>query len=296
MITDIGKYYLYRHVRLDTNKPFYIGIGTKPLNMFTHRLTYNRAFTKDRNEHWKYIIAKTDYRVEILLESDDYNFIQEKEIEFIKLYGMKNKGGLLTNIEYGGKAEKRKSINLFVFNTCGKLLYENISKNQICELLNTNLNILNKAISSKIILNSRYIISNNLFICINEYKLPYRNKQIVELDKNFNFIKLWENSTEIENEYGISKSEISRCASGKLKSLHNKVFIYKYLYEIGDISNWELTCPSKIKVIDTIKNKEYFFKSLKDCCKFFNFNPSSVRISFLKNRLYKKQFIIKYLN
>jgi len=24
-----NKYYLYRHIRLDSNKPFYIGVGTK---------------------------------------------------------------------------------------------------------------------------------------------------------------------------------------------------------------------------------------------------------------------------
>lgn len=26
MISNIGKYYLYRHIRLDTGEPFYIGI------------------------------------------------------------------------------------------------------------------------------------------------------------------------------------------------------------------------------------------------------------------------------
>lgn len=30
MIEPEGKYYLYRHIRLDKNQPFYIGIGTKP--------------------------------------------------------------------------------------------------------------------------------------------------------------------------------------------------------------------------------------------------------------------------
>lgn len=29
MIQNIGKYYLYRHIRLDLGSPFYIGIGTK---------------------------------------------------------------------------------------------------------------------------------------------------------------------------------------------------------------------------------------------------------------------------
>lgn len=29
MLKNTGKYYLYRHIRLDKNEPFYIGIGTK---------------------------------------------------------------------------------------------------------------------------------------------------------------------------------------------------------------------------------------------------------------------------
>lgn len=29
MIKDLGKCYLYRHIRLDNNTPFYIGIGAK---------------------------------------------------------------------------------------------------------------------------------------------------------------------------------------------------------------------------------------------------------------------------
>lgn len=29
MIVDNGKYYLYRHIRLDKNEPFYIGIGSR---------------------------------------------------------------------------------------------------------------------------------------------------------------------------------------------------------------------------------------------------------------------------
>ena len=33
MIVDNGKYYLYRHIRLDINEPFYI--GTKKINELT---------------------------------------------------------------------------------------------------------------------------------------------------------------------------------------------------------------------------------------------------------------------
>ena len=80
-----GKHYLYRHIRLDTGKPFYIGVGTK-LNKFnSYKQIYQRALSKHgRNNIWKKIVAKSQYEVEILLESDNYSFVLDQEQEFIK--------------------------------------------------------------------------------------------------------------------------------------------------------------------------------------------------------------------
>lgn len=103
----MGKHYLYRHIRLDKNEPFYIGIGTKPKKAIrTHEGEYSRAYAKgksNRGNYWRRIVAKTNYEVEILMESDDYEFIKQKEIEFIALYGRENKGtGTLCNLTDGG--------------------------------------------------------------------------------------------------------------------------------------------------------------------------------------------------
>ena len=98
------KYYIYRHIRLDTNLPFYIGIGTKPNNYTTHSKEYKRAYSLDgRTSFWKNIVDKYGYKVEILLESDDYLFIQEKEIEFINLYKRIKEKGSLVNFCKGGR-------------------------------------------------------------------------------------------------------------------------------------------------------------------------------------------------
>ncbi len=105
----MNMHYLYRHIRLDTNQVFYIGLGTKTRqNMFlTIKSEFYRAYDfKKRNIIWKRIAAKTNVRVEILFESDDLSFIQQKEKEFILMYGrLVNQTGLLANLAEGGDSQ-----------------------------------------------------------------------------------------------------------------------------------------------------------------------------------------------
>jgi hypothetical protein len=86
---------LYRHIRLDKNEPFYIGISTNN----------KRAYDKvSRNKIWKDITSKTDYEVEIIYEHEDIYHIKQKEEEFIKLYGRINlNNGVLCNLTDGGE-------------------------------------------------------------------------------------------------------------------------------------------------------------------------------------------------
>ncbi len=115
MIVDSGKYYIYRHIRLDKNQPFYIGVGTKKsfIKDWTRTSAYYRANEKGgRNKIWCNIVNKTPYVVEILLESNNEDFIFEKEIEFIKLYGrIDKKTGTLANLTDGGRGTKRLIIS-----------------------------------------------------------------------------------------------------------------------------------------------------------------------------------------
>jgi len=92
-------FYLYRHIRLDKNTPFYIGIGKHRRNFHS----YERAHYKtNRTKHWKNIVNKAGYRVEIMLEVDSLELIMKKEKEFIALYGRKVDGGILVNLTTGG--------------------------------------------------------------------------------------------------------------------------------------------------------------------------------------------------
>ena len=94
--------YLYRHIRLDKNEPFYIGIGSDE--------KYKRAYSKnDRNQYWHHI-ANKGYEVEIMLDNLTWEEACKKEKEFIKLYGRNDLNeGSLVNMTDGGEGNTRLS-------------------------------------------------------------------------------------------------------------------------------------------------------------------------------------------
>lgn len=112
-------YYLYRHIRLDKDEVFYIGIGTivkTDYKVQSLETIYNRAYRKGkyRNQYWNNIVNKTNYAVEIIFHTKNILEIQEKEREFIALYK-----STVTNLTDGGhgiesynhKEETKKQIS-----------------------------------------------------------------------------------------------------------------------------------------------------------------------------------------
>ena len=94
----MSNWYVYRHIRLDKNVPFYIGVGS--------RAKYVRAYECSksmRSEYWCKIVAKTDYEVEILLDGLTKEEAVKKEVEFINLYKRTKDGGTLCNLTMGGE-------------------------------------------------------------------------------------------------------------------------------------------------------------------------------------------------
>jgi hypothetical protein len=89
--------YVYRHIRIDKNEPFYIGIGKDN--------TYKRAFQSSktkRSDFWHNIASK-GYEVEILMDNLTWEQACEKEKEFISIYGRRDLGqGTLVNLTNGG--------------------------------------------------------------------------------------------------------------------------------------------------------------------------------------------------
>jgi|SRR5699024_5876067 len=98
-------YYVYRHIRKDNNEVFYIGKGTIDPNYAEYEWLYRRAHEeRGRSQFWRNIVRKTDYEVEIIFESEDEQFILDKEKEFIELYGRRQFGnGTLVNLTEGGE-------------------------------------------------------------------------------------------------------------------------------------------------------------------------------------------------
>lgn len=149
---DNNHYYLYRHIRLDKNEPFYIGIGVKPKKHDkTIESEYKRAFAKNgRNNIWNKITLKTDYRVDIIIEHSNKDFVVNKEIEFIKLYGRKDlNSGILSNMTDGGEGIKNKIVSketrdkISKFQKGSKRTQEqclNISKSKFIKVIKLNLN------------------------------------------------------------------------------------------------------------------------------------------------------------
>ena len=85
-------FYVYEHIRLDTNQVFYVGKGS------SERINSKR----DRNIYWNNIVNKCiNFKSNILLETNDEDFSFFVEEEVIDLY--KKRGIKLSNLTNGGE-------------------------------------------------------------------------------------------------------------------------------------------------------------------------------------------------
>jgi hypothetical protein len=116
--------YVYRHIRLDKNQPFYIGISKND----NYGNCKRAKSCTGRNFIWKRIVDKTDYEVEVIMDGLTWEEAKQKEIEFIKLYGRLNSGtGILSNMTDGGEG----GLGVVVSEITRKKLSENSKKKGI---------------------------------------------------------------------------------------------------------------------------------------------------------------------
>jgi len=134
---------VYKHIRLDNEQVFYIGIGRE-----------DRPYSKcGRNKDWWYVVDNFGYRVEVI--ESDLSKVEavERERYYIKYYGrLDNNSGILVNknnggqgAEYGDKNPMRKYKHLrddaskrmmgkVKPETCKSIIYEGIKYTSLKEL------------------------------------------------------------------------------------------------------------------------------------------------------------------
>ena len=99
---SVAPFYIYRHIRPDTNEVFYIGKGNNISSS-----DYKRKDWKfKRNKIWNDILKKNNGKFvsEVIYECKTEQECNQKETEFILLYGRKNlRNGTLANLTDGGE-------------------------------------------------------------------------------------------------------------------------------------------------------------------------------------------------
>lgn len=220
---------VYRHIRLDKNVPFYIGIGTRK----------SRAYDKWRNKFWKNIIAKTDYEVEILFDDLTRPQAEAKERELIALYGRLDLGtGTLANLTDGGdeggghanrgrkhseetKAKFKNRKRGIISEEVRKIMSQRLKGRPISDKQKKQISETLKGRSNGPWKDSQR--EKNLQFWLSQYQ------PIEQYDLNGNFIKLWNNRIQASIELGIKKDHIRECLRGRRKSVNQYIFKLKQL-------------------------------------------------------------------
>lgn len=235
MIKDIGKYYLYRYSRKDDNKPFYIGIGTKRKNRNSCSITteYERAYSiTSRNNHFLNIINSQDILLDIICESDDLNFIKEKEIEFIKLYGrVDKKTGILVNLTDGGDGnfnmtdEHREKLKIL----CSER-FKDIPKTPETKIKMGQWQIGRKHSPEEITqrTNTRKLNAIKRGYYVPESKIEKESKVILQYDRNMILISEWKSISLAARTLNIKKGNIINVCKFKPRVKTAGGFIWRY--------------------------------------------------------------------
>jgi hypothetical protein len=89
--------FVYKHIRLDNQQPFYVGLGKAIERAYTH---YGRS------DEWCEIVRNFGYKVQIIARVESYNHAKLIEKERISYYGRLDKStGILVNKSDGGEGE-----------------------------------------------------------------------------------------------------------------------------------------------------------------------------------------------
>lgn len=195
---------VYRHLK-PCNEVFYIGIGT-----------IKRPHSKhNRNKHWKNIVNKHGYKIEILHENLSWNLACEIEICLIKFYGRKDLGlGKLVNMTDGGdgvlgfKHSEKSKLNMKITNK------NKVKKGRIC-LEETKLKL------SKINKEYKHTEKAKRNISLNNK----RKQKIIDISTGI----IYNSINEVLEKFNLKQSTLCSYLSGKRKNKTNFQYYLKHL-------------------------------------------------------------------
>lgn len=259
------QFYLYRHIRLDTGVPFYIGIGKKNEKIIQGWKTeYRRAYTSSKRSFmWKNVVSKHGYKVEIVYEANTEFEIKEKEKEFIKLYGrLDKKNGTLVNYTNGadGRLEATKESlkrNIEILKNRTGVNHPG-SKKTFQYDLNGNF-IKEYACISNAMVEFKVSSTSGFIQCCKKKNHTYKNyfwfyeyqgekipplpkdfykqickksstlkKKVAKIDlTNNQILEIFDSTMEVERKYGYHNTSISAVCKNKLKTAYG--YKWKYL-------------------------------------------------------------------
>lgn len=210
--------YVYRHIRLDKNEPFYIGIGSDS--------TYKRANDKKgRNIFWQRIVNKTDYEIEILFDDLSWEDACIKEQEFINLYGrIDKKTGTLCNLTDGGDGCLNRILSKeskYKIGKSNKGKKHNKEFREMCSILQKNR--MNDPELYKKLCNA----TKNNKIKIRHIQ---EKKAVLQYDLSGNLLKEYDSIKNATIQFGKDQSPIiSRCCNNKSKTGLGYIWKFKQL-------------------------------------------------------------------
>lgn len=245
--------YVYRHIRLDKNIPFYIGIG----------VGYRANQKHKRSLYWQRIVSKYGYRIEIIMDDLTWEQAVEKEKEFIKLYGRKDKKqGPLANLTDGGEgmlgfivSEKTKNkLSADRKGICPrpagwKMPQSGIEKMRISNKGHKRCvgRILSQETKDKI---RKALIGQP----------PTTGRAIIKYDMTGNFVSEYKSANEVERKMNMTASNITAACRKRMrgKYLYNK-YIWRYkddiVSEYGCVVNKIPITASETPVVRSIESR-----------------------------------------
>lgn len=200
-------FYVYQHLRLDNNKPFYIGKGCK-----------DRAWRKKRNNiGWNNIANKVGFKVEILKYFDDENQAIEYEHQLINTY-REQKLELVNQTKYSSGGTKWSYTDEIKYKQSkGQMGTKRPKTKEWCEKIS-------KANKGRSIL-----WADKIGDALRGKPKNYlsKHKPIAQYDLQDNLLNEYQSAQDAGRCLGKSGNSIADCAAGRQKTAYG--YIWKYL-------------------------------------------------------------------